>query len=362
MPAVKRITPGTLTVSVAAGSATLYRDQAPVTVYPPSAGQRTTRAPLAAAVLETGGSTATSDALAALGVTTRSITDLSSLPSGREVLVLGEGATVSASSDQVAALTSFVQGGGRLLSFAQQTLPELLPWPVLLSGSQQTIAHVAAPHHPVLAGIGPGDLRWWNTGSEQVTANALVKPRYGALTSLADVGPGLASSALAEAPYGSGTYLFCQFPVISAAAREPVAAVLLRNLVDYLAARPSAARGAGSAWSPRAAPRWPARSPRPRSTSPPSPDLAPSTLVRPGRAADRRLAGQRPGAGRGVGRGVRRRRLDHRRRHAVGQRADHGFARHAERRAARRRHAVRPRLRPPARRGDHREVGGRSTA
>jgi hypothetical protein len=242
VPAVKRITAGTLTVSVAAGRAELYQDQVPVTVYPPSAGQRATTAPLAAAVLETGGSTAASDALAALGVTTRQITDLSSLPSGQEVLVLGEGATVNATSDQVAALATFVQGGGRVLSLAQQALPQLLPWPVLLSGSPQTIAHVAAPHHPVLNGTGPDDLRWWNTDSEQVVQKALVKPRYGAFTSLADVGPGLASSALAGAPYGSGIYLFCQFPVISAAAREPVAAVLLRNLVDYLATRPPTPR------------------------------------------------------------------------------------------------------------------------
>jgi beta-galactosidase len=242
VPAVQRITQGTLTVTVAAGRAALYQEQVPITAYPPSAGQRTTQAPLAAAVLETGGSTATSAALTALGVTARSIPDLSSLPTGAEVLVLGEGATVSASSDQLSALTTFVQGGGRVLSLAQQSLPELLPWPVLLSGSQQTIAHVVAPHHPVLDGIGADDLRWWNTASEQVVQDALVKPRFGAFTSLADVGPGLASSALAEAPYGSGTYLFCQFPVISAAAREPVAAMLLRNLADYLASRPSAPR------------------------------------------------------------------------------------------------------------------------
>ena len=241
VPAVRRITAGALTVSVAAGGIKLYQDQAPVTVYPASVRQRTTKAPLAAAVLETGGSTATSDALAALGVITRSITDLSSLPSGQEVLVLGEGATVTATPDQVTALTAFVHGGGRVLSLAQQALPQLLPWPVLLSGAPQTIAHVATPHHPVLAGIGLDDLRWWNTTSEQVVQKTMVKPRYGAFTSLADAGPGLASAALAEAPYGSGTYLFCQFPVI-AAAREPVAAVLLRNLVDYLATRPSAPR------------------------------------------------------------------------------------------------------------------------
>jgi len=70
-----------------------------------------------------------------------------------------------------------------------------------------------------------------------VVEHQLVKPGYGPFTSIADVGPALATSALAEAPYGSGTYLFCQFPVIAASADEPVAAVLLRNMVDYLAVR-----------------------------------------------------------------------------------------------------------------------------
>ncbi|HVV19262.1 MAG TPA: glycoside hydrolase family 2 TIM barrel-domain containing protein [Pseudonocardiaceae bacterium] len=237
VPTVRRTTAGSLTVTVSAGRRTLYSHAAPLTVHP--SVRRTNAKPLAAAVVET--TTATSDALAALGVTTRSITDLADLPTGAEVLVIGEGATVTATADQLAALTAFVHDGGRVLVLAQQTLPQLLPWPVLVSASQQTIAHVAAPHHPVLADIGADDLRWWHTTDEQVVHSALVKPRYGAFTSLADVGPGLASSALAEAPYGSGTYLFCQFPVVAATA-EPIAAVLLRNLVDYLAARPSTPR------------------------------------------------------------------------------------------------------------------------
>jgi hypothetical protein len=242
LPSVKDTTRGTLTVKVAAGSDVLYQYPAPVTVYPASVGNRTSKAPLAAAVLQASGSTATSDALAALGVTTRTISDLSSLPSGAEVLVLGEGANITATSDQITALTEFVRGGGRVLILAQQTLPQLLPWPVLSATSRQTIAHVSAPHHPVLAGIGADDLRWWHTAAEQVVQAALMKPKYGAFTSLADVGPILASSALAEAPYGSGTYLFCQFPVVSAAPAEPIAAVLLRNVVDYLAGRPATPR------------------------------------------------------------------------------------------------------------------------
>ncbi|HEY0805167.1 MAG TPA: discoidin domain-containing protein, partial [Pseudonocardiaceae bacterium] len=240
VPSVTRITPGTLTVAVSVSGVVLYQSPAPVAVYPTSIGSRTTNTPLSAAVLET--TTVTSAVLSALGVRTRTITDLSSLPTGNEILVLGEGATVTATAAQVTALATFVRGGGRVLSLAQQTLPALLPWPVLTTSSRQTIAHVAAPHHPVLAGIGADDLRWWHTNAEQVVQSAMVKPRFGAFTSLADVGPALASSALGEAPAGSGTYLFCQFPVISAAAAEPIAALLLRNLLDYLANRPATPR------------------------------------------------------------------------------------------------------------------------
>jgi len=254
VPSVKRQTSGTLTVSVASGRSTLYENTVPVTVYPPSAAKRTTSAALSAIVVEAGGSTATSDALTALGVITTSVTDLSALPTAPQILVLGEGASVNPTAAQLTALTSFVQGGGIVLSLAQSTLPQLLPWPVLSTGSQQTIAHVAAPHHPVLDGIGADDLRWWNTTDELVISDALVKPGYGSFISIADVGPGLATSAVAEAPYGSGTYLFCQFPVIAAAADEPIAAVLLRNMTDYLATRQAAARGSLGVVSPSGSP------------------------------------------------------------------------------------------------------------
>jgi beta-galactosidase len=254
VPPVQRITAGALTVRVLDDGEALYENTVAATVYPQSAGQRQSTAALSAIVVETGGSTATSDALTALGVTTISVTDLSTLPTGQQILVLGEGATVSPTSDEVSALTSFVQGGGLVLSFAQPTLPELLPWPVLAAGSPQTIAHVVAPHHPVLDGIGADDLRWWNTDSELVVSEALIKPGYGSFTSIADVGPALATSALAEAPYGSGTYLFCQFPVIAASADEPVAAVLLRNIVDYVAARQPTPRLSLGVVSPQGSP------------------------------------------------------------------------------------------------------------
>ncbi len=227
LPSVTAITAGTLIVQLSAAGKMVYESAAPLTVYPKPVGRP--KAPPAAAVLET--TTTTSTALAALGVTTRRIADLSTLPTGNEILVIGEGANINPTADQITALAGFVHGGGRVVVLAQGTLPQLLPWPMVLAASPQTIAHVSAPHHPVLTGIGAGDLRWWNTASELVVQSAMTKPRYGGLVSLADVGPALASSALAEAPYGAGSYLFCQFPVIAAAA-EPMAAILLRNILD----------------------------------------------------------------------------------------------------------------------------------
>ncbi|HUN35035.1 MAG TPA: glycoside hydrolase family 2 TIM barrel-domain containing protein, partial [Trebonia sp.] len=236
VPTVSKITPGTLTVR--AGS---YQHQATLSAYPPSAAQRTTSTALSALVYSSDGSTATSDALASLGVTTTAISDLSTLPTGSQILVLAEGSTVSPTEAETTALIDFIRAGGKVLSLAQAALPQILPWPVLTGGTPATIAHVVAPHHPVLTGIGAADLRWWNTPSEIVLSQGMLKPRYGSWKSIADVGQGLATSALAEAAYGSGTCVLCQFPVIAAAANEPVAAILLRNMLDYLATRPAPA-------------------------------------------------------------------------------------------------------------------------
>jgi hypothetical protein len=236
LPRVTRITPATFEVTVSAAHGQRFRSSTDLTVYPASVRHRTNAKPVRAAVLEPSGS-ATSTALSALGVTTRTIADLSSLPQPGEILVIGEGASVNPTPDQLDALRSFVHDGGAVLTFALDSVPGLLPWPLLSTTRPQTIAHVAAPHHPVLAGIGAGDLRWWNTTNELVVSSVLIKPRFGSLTSLADTGGGMSSSALAEAPYGTGTFLFCQFPVIAAAANEPIAAVLLRNIVDYVATR-----------------------------------------------------------------------------------------------------------------------------
>jgi hypothetical protein len=237
-------TAGTWKVTVSSGAAgghLEFSDIVDVTVYPTSAGrQPSLPKPVRAAVLEAAGSSATSDALTALGVTTRVVSDLSTMPSDGEILVIGEGANYNASGDDGTRVTAFVKAGGTVLILAQQTVPQVLPWPMFSTGSGQTISHISSPAHPTLQGIDKNDLRWWHTENEQVVGTVVVKPRFGSLRSIADVGVGMADSALAECAFGAGTYLLCQYPVVAAAADEPIAAILLGNIVRYLAGRGAA--------------------------------------------------------------------------------------------------------------------------
>jgi beta-galactosidase len=239
VPEVGAPASGTLTLTVSARGATLFTDTRPVRVYPGKAADRRTKKALKAAVIEATGSTATSDALAGLGVQTRTISDLSSLPGAGEVLVVGEGATITPTTDQSDALIAFVKAGGQVVALAQTNFPNILPWPALSSNVPQTVTHVGAAHHPLLDGVAKDGLRWWQTSDETVVSSVIVKPRFGSIVSIGDSGPGLASSALAEANFGTGRYLLCQYPVVAAAEDEPIAAILLRNIVDRLTESPT---------------------------------------------------------------------------------------------------------------------------
>ncbi|WP_160144998.1 sugar-binding domain-containing protein [Actinacidiphila yanglinensis] len=240
LPKVSKATPATLRISVTGDGR--FSDEIALTLYPVPAAKL--GAPLKAAVLEGTSGAATTAALTALGITTRTLTGFGALPdpASGEVLVVAEGADPAATGDDGTAVAAFAAAGGQVLVLAQTAFPQILPWPQFTTGSKQTVTHVAAPHHPVLAGIGADDLRWWQTADETVTSTVLLKPRFGSLLSLADAGPALAATALAEARYGKGRYVMCQYPVVAAQSAEPVAAALLRNLLGYVA-RPAAATG-----------------------------------------------------------------------------------------------------------------------
>ncbi|MFF4749686.1 glycoside hydrolase family 2 protein [Streptomyces sp. NPDC002514] len=241
LPKVSKDTRAVWQVTVEQRGEQVFADRATVTVY--ATAPAALGVPLRAAVVA-GTDGATTSALTALGVTTRKLADLSALPDpgSGEILVIAEGAETGASADDGTRVTEFVKAGGQVLVLAQSTLPQILPWPVVASASAQTVSHVTAPHHPVLTGIGADDLRWWQTPDELVVSMLLAKPGFGSMLSLADAGPALWGSALAEARYGKGRYLLCQYPVVAAQAAEPVAARLLRNLLRYTAGSPEPVR------------------------------------------------------------------------------------------------------------------------
>jgi hypothetical protein len=241
LPRVAKATDGSWRITVRRAGRAVFTDTATLTLYPkPPAAPGAPGGPRAA-VLEAAGSTATTDALSVLGVAARVLTGLDTLPDpAAELLVLAEGGNHTADADERERVTAFVEAGGRVLVLAQDHVPQLLPWPLFTTGTPQTVTHVCAPHHPVLAGLRAHDLRWWQTDQEVVVSTLLLKPRLGSLLSLADAGPGLGGSALAEARHGKGAYLLCQYPVIAAHAEEPVADLLLRGILRHLSPPPAA--------------------------------------------------------------------------------------------------------------------------
>ncbi|HWL89513.1 MAG TPA: glycoside hydrolase family 2 TIM barrel-domain containing protein, partial [Polyangiaceae bacterium] len=246
-PGVSAITAGTWQVTVSVGGHPVFTESRPVTLYPKSLTSGTLPGGIRAAVLEPSGTTTTSQVLNRLGVQTRTLSDLSQAPDVNELLVVAEGGDYAANCVERGRITSFVSSGGRVLVLAQHRLPQVFPWLVFTLPSAQTIAHRRAPHHPALAEIGANDLRWWQTDRERVADTFLLKPRAGSFQPLVDGGGQLAGTALAEIRYGSGTYIGVQHPVIAAFDAEPVAALLLRNVLGYLGGRPSTpARRLGS--------------------------------------------------------------------------------------------------------------------
>jgi len=135
-------------------------------------------------------------------------------------------------------LDAFVRGGGRALILEQSETPDCLPFPLMQARkSKTTIAFARALDHPILAGLGDTDLKWW-AGDHYVSTNNYRKPLDGNVLPLVDVGTidGLLESPLIEEYKGKGSYILCQLMLTAKAQTSPPAARLLQNILDYLAA------------------------------------------------------------------------------------------------------------------------------
>lgn len=154
------------------------------------------------------------------------------------VAVIGKeafAADVAGLEPLLAELLDFVRAGGRLLVFEQQSYPrELIP--LSLRDHDSAIAFARIPHHPALAGIEPADLAEWYP-DELVGRREIVKQARVGFLPIVDSGSplGLETAGLAELRVGDGRMLLCQLDLTSKCGLNPVAAMLLRNLLRYAA-------------------------------------------------------------------------------------------------------------------------------
>ncbi len=180
--------------------------------------------------------------LSALGLAARRCRDLSDLAGIRLLIV--ERNAITAFSTQHQDLERFVRAGGRVLLLEQENngLPALA-----LEDKAVSTAWIRTAHHPVFAGLGDADLRFWGDGGfSSAKPDILVAERGyrkgdGALaTPLADAGDGgmgngtLDLSPLLAVREGSGIAVACQFLVTAKHAAFPTARRLVANLLRWL--------------------------------------------------------------------------------------------------------------------------------
>ncbi len=190
--------------------------------------------------------------LAGHGVTPR-LLDRDALPDPADVpiVVVGEG-SVAPDSPIVQRFHDYVAGGGGLLVLEQTH--SLFPG-LALARMPTEMAHVRDAGHPVLAGIGDADLRFFGddpfglpSSDSWVTLYPYVKPTDGHLvrplvdSSGGDFGiGGLAWAPVIEARVGAGTVIASQLRLADRLDELPVGDRLLRNALEYLAAAARAA-------------------------------------------------------------------------------------------------------------------------
>jgi len=133
------------------------------------------------------------------------------------------------SAPEAAGFHAWVQKGGYALMLADRTRGARLPGGLKLSTFANTMAYVAAPNHPLLAGLGPDDFRHWDA-DHHVSMQAFTKPNGGGARVLVQNGTpnGLTMASLVEVPEGRGAWLLSSLLLGKESAR-PIVQRLLAN-------------------------------------------------------------------------------------------------------------------------------------
>lgn len=233
MPAITRRTDGAYTVRVLAEGTVVFEDTHPISVFPRPQPLRVDT--------EIVGLYDPAQTTMRLFDGATEISDISHLPENLRVLILGARALqaeqrsrpVIVGGPAANALADWVAHGGRLIVLEQPSWPRDLI-PVQTTGHSSTMTFPEAEGHPLLADVRAEDLKYWR-GDHVVTAAEPVRPISGACVPIVVSGSamGIAHAPLMVLPHGRGAYVVCQMRVVSKANSEPIAGLLLRNLVAY---------------------------------------------------------------------------------------------------------------------------------
>lgn len=161
---------------------------------------------------------------------------------GASVIVIGKGALEAPAPGRIVVgeensfldeLLRFVEAGGRAVVFEQEAYPGTFP-PAALSQQDSTMAFIRYAEHPALRGLESADLAHWRPDGI-VARREIVKPERGGFLAVVDSGgaAGLATAGLAELHVGAGEVLLCQLEVTPKHGVDPVATLLLRNVLAW---------------------------------------------------------------------------------------------------------------------------------
>ncbi len=124
--------------------------------------------------------------------------------------------------------------GETIILDARKDYPAWLPGSPVLTARNNSVNFSFRPDHPVLKGLTEHDLSFWYP-DHKTAAGYFSKPSLGNVRTIVECGgpKGLLYSALMEAPYGRGCFLYSRFllhPEVN-----PAAAKLLANMARYRA-------------------------------------------------------------------------------------------------------------------------------
>ncbi|MHB9038271.1 MAG: glycoside hydrolase family 2 TIM barrel-domain containing protein [Armatimonadota bacterium] len=186
----------------------------------------------------------TASVLEKLGVSATKIDDIGSVSYPTySTLVIGKDSLQGTSVVAMArAMRLFTSAGGFVVILEQKSFPAgLLPVEVAQDSDISlarfaTTTSILAPNHPVMDKLTDEDFRFWR-GDHFLVRNALKKPLCGNFVPLLGNGnastPAVDRTSLLEIRCGKGGYMLSQLLLVEKFETEPLASVVLANILNY---------------------------------------------------------------------------------------------------------------------------------